>query len=146
MIPEILFELCSGQKCGLRTDRWTSAKQYTPASSKGGIISAIKGRKHCEKRRNCFLQAISPFLTMFSTAIYLQCVKMRHCVVMGYYTAEEGRRLISAHHLDICPEGRYQGEGPISLSSHHQPCSNLFITLIHHLLNFFSDFLTCLNT
>ena len=27
------------------------------------------GRKHCEKRRNCLLQAISPFLTMFSTAI-----------------------------------------------------------------------------
>ena len=24
-------------------------------------------RKHCEKRRNCLLQAISPFLTMFST-------------------------------------------------------------------------------
>ena len=34
-------------------------------------ISAIEGRKHCEKRRNCLLQAISPFLTMFSTAIYL---------------------------------------------------------------------------
>ena len=25
----------------------------------------------CEERRNCLLQAISPFLTMFSTAIYL---------------------------------------------------------------------------
>ena len=24
-------------------------------------------RKHCEKRRNCLLQAISPFLTLFST-------------------------------------------------------------------------------
>ena len=23
--------------------------------------------KHCEKRRNCLLQAISPFLTMFPT-------------------------------------------------------------------------------
>ena len=23
--------------------------------------------KHCEKRRNCLLQAISPFLTIFST-------------------------------------------------------------------------------
>ena len=28
-------------------------------------------KKHCEKRRNCLLQPISPFLTMFSTAIYL---------------------------------------------------------------------------
>ena len=39
--------------------------------------------KLCENRRNCLLQAISPFLTMISTAIYLKCVKMRHCVVMG---------------------------------------------------------------
>ena len=31
----------------------------------------LKGRKHCEKRRNCLLQASSPFPTMFSTAIYL---------------------------------------------------------------------------
>ena len=37
----------------------------------GGIISAIKGRKHCEKRRSCLLETISPFLTMFSIAIYL---------------------------------------------------------------------------
>ena len=34
-------------------------------------ISAIYGRKNCEKRRNRSLQAISPFCTMFSTAIYL---------------------------------------------------------------------------
>ena len=35
----------------------------------------IKGRKQCEKRRNCLLQAISPFLTMFSTAV---CPWARH--------------------------------------------------------------------
>ena len=34
-------------------------------------ISTIQGKKHCEKRRNCLLQAISPFLTMFSTAVSL---------------------------------------------------------------------------
>ena len=34
------------------------------------------------KRRNCLLQAISPFLTMFSTAIYL---KERQNVVMRRY-------------------------------------------------------------
>ena len=27
------------------------------------------------KKRNCLFQAISPFLTMFSTALYLYCVK-----------------------------------------------------------------------
>ena len=36
---------------------------------------------HCK----CLLQAISPFLTMFSKAIYVKCIKMWHCVVMGYY-------------------------------------------------------------
>ena len=30
------------------------------------------GRKHCEKRRNCLLQAISPFLTMFSSSLERQ--------------------------------------------------------------------------
>ena len=30
------------------------------------------------------LQAISPFLTMFSTAMHLYCIKMRHCVVNDY--------------------------------------------------------------
>ena len=29
-----------------------------------------KGRKHCEERQNCLLQAISTFLIMFSTAIH----------------------------------------------------------------------------
>ena len=30
------------------------------------------------------LQAISRLLTMFTTAMSLLCVKMRHCVVLGY--------------------------------------------------------------
>ena len=46
-------------------------------------ISAIQGRTNFENGRNCLLQAISPFLAMFSIAIYLQCVKMRYYVVMG---------------------------------------------------------------
>ena len=32
------------------------------------------GGKHCEKRRNCLLQAISPFLTMFS----YRCISLVH--------------------------------------------------------------------
>ena len=46
-------------------------------------INIIYGRKHCEKRINCFLQAISPFLTMFSTATYVLCIKTRYQEVMG---------------------------------------------------------------
>ena len=34
-------------------------------------------RKHCEKRRNCLLQAISPFLTKFST-LYGACFLLSH--------------------------------------------------------------------
>ena len=34
-------------------------------------IRAIEGRKRGEKRSNCLLQAIAPFLTMISTGSYL---------------------------------------------------------------------------
>ena len=33
-------------------------------------------RKHCGKRWNCSFWAISPFSTMFSWSLFLQCVKM----------------------------------------------------------------------
>ena len=40
----------------------------------------IKGKKHFEKKRNCLLQAISLFLTMFSTAtISLVCQNTALC-------------------------------------------------------------------
>ena len=41
------------------------------------------GRKHCEKRRNCSLQAISPFPTVFSKSLFPRGVKRCHCVGMG---------------------------------------------------------------
>ena len=53
---------------------WSKLKQITDDILKcisNKKISAIYGRKHCEKNRNCLLQAISPFLTMFSTAVNL---------------------------------------------------------------------------
>ena len=40
-------------------------------------------RKHCGKRRNCWLPAFSPFPTMFSKGFFLRVVKSRDCVVMG---------------------------------------------------------------
>ena len=43
-------------------------------------ITTIKGRKHCEKRRNCLLQAISPFLAVLFTAfISLVCQNEALC-------------------------------------------------------------------
>ena len=41
------------------------------------------GRKHCGKRRNCSLLAISPFPTVFSKGLFPRGVKRCHCVGMG---------------------------------------------------------------
>ena len=38
------------------------------------------GRKHCEKRRNCSLRAISSFPTVFSKDFYCRHVKTRACL------------------------------------------------------------------
>ena len=40
-------------------------------------------RKHCGKRRNCSLRAISPFPTVFSNGLFPRGVKRCHCVGMG---------------------------------------------------------------
>ena len=44
-----------------------------------------KGRKHCGKRRNCSLQAISPFPTVFSKDLYCRHVKTRACLGKGKF-------------------------------------------------------------
>ena len=41
------------------------------------------GRKHCGERRNCLLQAISPFPTVFSEDLYCRHVKTRACLGKG---------------------------------------------------------------
>ena len=42
------------------------------------------GRKHCGKRRNCSLRAISPFSTVFSKGLFPRGIKRCHRVGMGY--------------------------------------------------------------
>ena len=42
-----------------------------------------KGRKHCGKRRNSLLRAISPFPTVFSKNFYCRHVKTRACLGKG---------------------------------------------------------------
>ena len=41
------------------------------------------GRKHCGKRRNCSLRAISPFPTVFSEDLNFRHVKTRACLGKG---------------------------------------------------------------
>ena len=38
------------------------------------------GRKHCAKRRNCSLRAISPFHTVFSKYFFCRHIKTRVCL------------------------------------------------------------------
>ena len=52
------------------------------------------GRKHCGKRRNCSLWAISSFPTIFSRVVCNKMVKYCYCLVMGVQ-AVLGMRLIS---------------------------------------------------
>ena len=42
------------------------------------------GWKHCGKRRNCSLRAISPFPTVFSKDLHCRHVKTRACLGTGY--------------------------------------------------------------
>ena len=43
-----------------------------------------KSRKHCGKRRKCWLSTLSPFPTVFSKAFFFRVVKSRDCVVKGF--------------------------------------------------------------
>ena len=40
-----------------------------------------KDRKHCGKRRKCWLPAFSPFLSVFSKGFFIKVVKTWDCVV-----------------------------------------------------------------
>ena len=42
------------------------------------------GKKHCGKRRNCSLRAISPFPTVFSKDLYCRHLKTRACLGKGF--------------------------------------------------------------
>ena len=42
------------------------------------------GRKHCGKRRKCWLPAFSPSPTMFSKGFFFRFFKNRDCVVMSF--------------------------------------------------------------
>ena len=42
-----------------------------------------RGRKHCGKKRNCLLRAISLFPTVFSKDLYCRHVKTRACLGKG---------------------------------------------------------------
>ena len=56
-----------------------------------------KNRKHCVKRRKCWLPAFSPFPTMFSKSPFLKVIKSRDCEVK----TRGARVLVSLHRPDF---------------------------------------------
>ena len=50
-------------------------------------------RKLCDKRRNCLLQAISPFPTVFSKDLYCRHVKTRACLGKGNFFTTQSQLL-----------------------------------------------------
>ena len=66
---------------------WSKLKAFKAfADDKTNVASKQKffiwiGRKHCGKRRKCWLPAFSPFLTMFSKGYFLMVVKCQDCVI-----------------------------------------------------------------
>ena len=63
---------------------WSKVKAF--ADDKRNVIEKLKfvfgkGRKHCGKRRKCWLPAFSPFPTMFSKGFLYRVVRSRDYVV-----------------------------------------------------------------
>ena len=60
---------------------WKSLQQFQIWKKLQKVLQM--DRKHCGKRRNCSLRAISPFLTVFSKDLYRRHVKTRACLGKG---------------------------------------------------------------
>ena len=75
-------------------------------------------QKHCVKRRKCWLQAFSPFITMFSKGFFPRIIESRHC----------GKRLNGAVNIKTTNLYKQEGhDGPeiahLSLLTKHAPSS-----------------------
>ena len=68
-------------------------------------------RKHCVKRRNCSLRAISSFPTMFSKTVYCWCVKMniygvKRLRVDDISHSSECLTISPIHHCETVPNSK----------------------------------------
>ena len=71
------------------------------------------GRKHCGKRRNCSLRAISPFPTVFSKGLFPRGIKRCHCVGMG---KEISVMPCTKHHIILDSQNSLLSRNPLTLS------------------------------
>ena len=58
----------------------TTISNLIKKKKKKGRKVSKKEEKHCGKRRNCSLRAISPFTTVFSKDLFCRHVKTRACL------------------------------------------------------------------
>ena len=77
-------------------------------------------RKHCGKRRNCSLRAISPFPTVFSKESYCRQVKTRVCLGKGYVHLLSSSKIMKKQFL-------FYSTLPMYLSDRPYPTSTVII-------------------
>ena len=83
-------------------------------------LKMYKCGKHCEERRNCLKQAISPFLTMFST-LYVTYFQFQICCKMSSaicFNLDQFKMLTSGNGLnnyqEILVSKRNMDRGPLN--------------------------------
>ena len=102
-------------------------------------------RKHCGKKRNCSLWAISSFPTMFSKAVSCWCVKMSICGVKGLAAIADRANQDQTACIIICSliltillcllfyfmieTYYYSGNSSFPLRVHYLKCSSYFARL-----------------
>ena len=80
IFPSLLFNSLTNDKFLDRSKLKAFADDKLNLAEKIEICFG-KGRKHCGKRRKCWLPAFSPFPTVFSEGFYFRDVKSRDCMV-----------------------------------------------------------------
>ena len=91
-------------------------------------LKSYSCRKHCAKRRNCLQQAISPFITMFSTSYgtyfsFQVHIKMSSAI---YFNSDQSKILSSGNGLRLFLEGELLLGRALLLGEIRYPFSPLF--------------------
>ena len=74
------------------------------------------GRKHCGKRRNCSLRAISPFPTVFSKGLFPRGVKRCSCVGMLHTIFFPSHWLLSHIIIIETMDNSEKGMNPVAMT------------------------------
>ena len=84
-------------------------RRQNKSDSKNEIYGG-KSRKHCGKRRKCWLAAFSPFSIMFSKACFSRGVKSQDCVVKGEIFTRQFHVLTTLREVNIFQKTLFEKE------------------------------------